>query len=105
MKKSKFSDEQIIQVLKEVEAGAKVAETIFHNGTILTMVDATPRVAAVAVAGEDGRVRIIDPKNGRIVTEFVPAPVTTTAHASTNWRTAVRRSRSLPTGRRAAPSG
>lgn len=27
------------------------ADTIFHNGTILTMVDATPQVAAVAVAG------------------------------------------------------
>lgn len=27
MKKSKFSDEQIIRILKEVEAGAKVVET------------------------------------------------------------------------------
>jgi len=34
--------------------GSKVAETIFHNGTILTMVDATPRVAAIAVG--DGRI-------------------------------------------------
>ena len=30
---------------------ATAADMIFHNGTILTMVDARPQVAAVAVAG------------------------------------------------------
>lgn len=32
MKKSKYSDEQIVRILKEVEAGAKVAETCRKYG-------------------------------------------------------------------------
>jgi putative transposase len=32
MKKSKFSEEQIVQILKEVEAGAKVGETCRRHG-------------------------------------------------------------------------
>ena len=43
-----------VNIRRSSADGAKVAETIFHNGTILTMVDATPRVAAIAVA--NGRI-------------------------------------------------
>ena len=32
MKKSKYSEEQIVRILKEVEAGAKVSETIRKHG-------------------------------------------------------------------------
>jgi putative transposase len=32
MKKSKFSEEQIVRILKEVEVGAKVAETCRRHG-------------------------------------------------------------------------
>lgn len=32
MKKTKYSEEQIVRILKEVEAGAKVAETIRKYG-------------------------------------------------------------------------
>lgn len=32
MKKSKFSEEQIVHILKEVEAGAKVAEPCRKHG-------------------------------------------------------------------------
>lgn len=32
MKKSKYSEEQIVRILKEVEAGAKVSETIRKYG-------------------------------------------------------------------------
>ncbi len=32
MKKSKFSEEKIVRILKEVEAGAKVAETCRKHG-------------------------------------------------------------------------
>lgn len=32
MKKSKFSEEQIVRILEEVEAGAKVAETCRKHG-------------------------------------------------------------------------
>ncbi len=32
MKKSKFSEEQIVNILKEVELGAKVAETCRKHG-------------------------------------------------------------------------
>jgi putative transposase len=32
VKKSKYSEEQIVRILKEVEAGAKVAETIGKYG-------------------------------------------------------------------------
>lgn len=32
MKKSKFSDEQIVRILKEVDAGAKVGETCRKHG-------------------------------------------------------------------------
>ena len=32
MKKSKFSEEQIVRILKEVETGAKVAETCRRHG-------------------------------------------------------------------------
>ena len=32
MKKSKYSEEQIVRILKEVEAGAKVAETCRKHG-------------------------------------------------------------------------
>lgn len=32
MRKTRFSEQQIIEVLKSVEAGAKVAEVCRHNG-------------------------------------------------------------------------
>lgn len=32
MKKSKFSEEQIVRILKEIDAGAKVAETCRKHG-------------------------------------------------------------------------
>ncbi|MBB5358088.1 transposase-like protein [Rhodanobacter sp. ANJX3] len=34
MKKSKFSEEQIVRILKKVEAGAKVGETCRKHGII-----------------------------------------------------------------------
>jgi putative transposase len=46
MKKSRFSEEKILAILKEAEAGVKSAELCRKNG----ISPATPLVAAIALA-------------------------------------------------------
>ena len=53
-------------------AGAKTEGGVYA-------VSYNPDGSLLAAAGEDGRVRLIDPKDGRVVKEFVPVTVSATA--------------------------
>lgn len=59
MKQSKFSEEQIVRILKEIEAGAKVTETCRKHGIsdadVLRLEEQVRRRGSVAAAAPEGR--------------------------------------------------